>query len=131
VTETLETHAQLVGALDLPAGWVVVNRLHRRRFAPAVLERLRQPAAGVGTAERALLACVAERAAEESGWAAINAANLARLHADLGELPLIELPYLFAEEFGSAEVEQLSVMLERALTAREHGTGRRPGTRTR
>ena len=65
VTETLETRAQLVEKLGMPLGYVIVNRLHRRRFAPALVERLR--AAAVPAAERALLACVAERAAEESG----------------------------------------------------------------
>jgi len=33
VTETLEMRAQLVEGLGLPLGHVVVNRLHRRRFA--------------------------------------------------------------------------------------------------
>src|SRR5947208_948414 len=41
VTETLETRTQLVEALGLPLGFVIANRVHRRRFSPAVLERLR------------------------------------------------------------------------------------------
>src|SRR6185295_12605749 len=98
VAETLETHAQLTGELDLPPGYVVVNRLHRRHVEPAAVERLRAAAAAAPAAERALLGCVAERAAEESGWADINAANLTRLRAGIGDLPLVELPFLFVEE---------------------------------
>jgi anion-transporting ArsA/GET3 family ATPase len=130
VAETLETHAQLTGALDLPPGWVVVNRLHRRHFPAATIERLRQPSVAPA-ADRGLLACVAERAAEESGWAAINAANLDRLRAGIGDRPLVELPYLFAEEFGRAEVEQLSQQLERGVVEHAHGARRRPGSRAR
>jgi len=73
-------------------------------------------AAGRGTTtERALLACVAERAAEESGWAAINQANLERLCAGTGSAPLIELPFLFVEEFGAEALERLSMLLEEAI----------------
>jgi anion-transporting ArsA/GET3 family ATPase len=111
VIETLETRTQLVNALGLPLGHVIVNRLHRRHFDPALLERLR--ATG-----RPLLACVAERAAEESGWSAINAANLARLRAGIGDAPLVELPFLFVEEFGRAELEELSRLLEAAMAGR-------------
>jgi anion-transporting ArsA/GET3 family ATPase len=117
VAETLETHAQLTGDLRMPLGHVVVNRLHRRRFAPPLIARLRT-AADVATAdERALLACVAERAAEESGWADINASNLRRLRDGLGDMPLLELPFLFVEEFGGAEVAELSQMLEQQVGA--------------
>src|SRR5438874_3717694 len=34
VTETLETRTQLVETLGLPLGFVIVNRVHRRRFSP-------------------------------------------------------------------------------------------------
>jgi anion-transporting ArsA/GET3 family ATPase len=128
VAETLETRAQLVGPLDLPPGYVVVNRLHGRHFAPALVERLRTPPAPVTGAERALLACVAERAAEESGWADINTAHLARLRAGIGDAPVIELPFLFVEEFGSGQVNELSRLLEAAV-ARQPAAGRRAGTR--
>jgi anion-transporting ArsA/GET3 family ATPase len=116
VTETLETRVELA-RLGLPPGFVIVNRLHRRRFAPSVLARL-TAAAGGSADERALVACVAERAAEESGWADINAAQTARLRAEIGDTPLIELPFLFAEEFSRAEVEQLSRLLEAGAAGR-------------
>ena len=114
VAETLETCAQLRDTLRMPLGWVVVNKLHRRRFAPEVIAGLE--AAGRGTtAERALLACVGERAAEESGWADINQANLERLRAGTGSAPLVELPFLFVEEFGAEALERLSWLLEAAI----------------
>src|SRR5881396_3574520 len=39
--ETLEMRGQLTGALHLPLGYVIANRLHRRHFDPAAVERLR------------------------------------------------------------------------------------------
>src|SRR2546429_9199298 len=67
VSETLEMRAQLTGALGLPLGYVIVNRLHRRRVDPAAVERLRAAAKTAPAPEQALLRCVVERAAEESG----------------------------------------------------------------
>ena len=123
VIETLEMQAQLTGALQLPLGWVIVNRLHRRRFDPAAVARLRAAAKTAGP-ERALLHCVAERAAEESGWSDINAASLARLRASIGDAPLVELPFLFVEEFGRAELEQVARLLEAAMTGRTEAAAR-------
>jgi anion-transporting ArsA/GET3 family ATPase len=116
VAETLEMRAQL-NDLKMPLGHVVVNRLHRRQFDAALLDRLRRASAAVPEPQRALLACVAERATEESGWASINAANLARLAAGPDQAPLIELPFLFVEEFGAPEFEVLSRLIETGMAA--------------
>jgi anion-transporting ArsA/GET3 family ATPase len=125
VAETLESREQL-NALGLPLGHVIVNRLHRRHFEPRVLARLRAAADAAPGPERPLLACIAERAAEESGWSDINAAYVQRLRAGVGDAPLVELPFLFVEEFGRAELEQLSRLLEPAMASRaEAGTRRR------
>ena len=123
MTETLETRTQLVEALGLPLGFVIANRVHRRRFSPAVLERLHAATASPA-AERALLACVAERATEESGWASINEAHLGRLRAGIGSAPLVELPFLFVEEFDRSCVEQLARLLEAGVAADSHGAAR-------
>jgi len=125
VIETLEMRAQLTGALGLPLGHVIANRLHRRRFAAAAVERLRAAAKAAPASERALLQCVADRAAEESGWSDINAANLARLRAGIGDAPLVELPFLFVEEFGRAELEQIAHLLEAAMAGRAEAAARR------
>jgi anion-transporting ArsA/GET3 family ATPase len=124
VAETLETSEQLRDALHMPLGWVVVNRLHRRRFPADVVTALEAAATSQG-AERSLLTCIAERAAEESGWAAINEANLARLRADVAGAPLLELPFLFVEEFGSDQLVQLSTALEAALATPAVSAARR------
>jgi anion-transporting ArsA/GET3 family ATPase len=125
VAEALEARAQLTGALDLPLGHVIVNRLHRRRFDAAVLDRLRAAADRAPADARALLACVAERAAEESGWSDINATHLARLRAGIGDAPLVELPFLFVEEFGRTELERLSLLVDAATGARTEPAPRR------
>jgi anion-transporting ArsA/GET3 family ATPase len=125
VAEALEARAQLTGALDLPLGHVIVNRLHRRRFDAAVLDRLRAAADRAPADARALLACVAERAAEESGWSDINATYLARLRAGIGDAPLVELPFLFVEEFGRTELERLSLLVDAATGARTEPAPRR------
>jgi anion-transporting ArsA/GET3 family ATPase len=117
VAETLETCAQLHDPLALPLGWVVVNRLHRRRFAPEAIAAL--GAASASESEGALLGCVADWAAEETGWATINEQNLARLREGVGGVPVVELPYLFVEEFGSVELELLSGIIADAVGGAE------------
>jgi anion-transporting ArsA/GET3 family ATPase len=125
VTETLEMRAQLKDVLHMPLGHVVVNRVHRRRFAPALLDGLRRAASAAPEPDGALLACVAERAAEEDGWASINAGNLERLVPDVGDPQRIELPFLVVEEFGNAELDQLSRLLETGMEATGAAVARR------
>ena len=103
---------------------MVVNRLHRRHFAPATLAAL-ESAAAARPAERGLLACIAERAVEETGWASINEANLERLRTGVGNAPLVQLPFLFVEEFGMDELAQLSATLESAVGVRPAAAVRR------
>jgi anion-transporting ArsA/GET3 family ATPase len=117
VAETLETHEQLRDTLRMPLGWVIANRVHRREFSPPVLERLAQAVAAADAEERGLLACIRERAVEESGWAAINRQNLDRLRAGIGDAPLIELPFRFVEEFGRDTLDELSRTLEAGVRA--------------
>ena len=124
VIETLEMRGQLTGALQLPLGYVIANRLHRRHFDPAAVERLRAAAKAAPAPERALLHCVAERAAEESGWSDINAASLARLRAGIGDAPLVELPFLFVEEFARTELEQVARLLEAGMAGRAEAAAR-------
>ena len=116
VAETLETRAQLVGTLGMPPGLVVVNRIHRRRFAAAAVARVRTAAGAASGSERVVLEGVADCASEESGWTELQAGHLARLRAGLGGAPIVELPFLFTEEFGHAEVVTLSETLEAATT---------------
>ena len=116
VAESLETVAQLRATLQMPIGLVVVNRLHRRRFAPELVAALRSGAAAASDDVRPLLEHVAARAAEEGGWATINVEYLARLRAGIGGAPLVELPFLFVEEFDRAALEALVDELVRQTT---------------
>ena len=125
VTEALEAHAEITGPLRLPLGLAIVNRLHRRTFAPEVLAGLEAAAARSSAAERALLAAVAERAVEESGWAAINAQYLARLRSRLAGVPIVELPFLFVEEFDRAALGRLSEALEAQVAAPPRAAAKR------
>jgi len=116
VTEALETRAQLVDTLGMPPGLVVVNRVHRRCFDAAAVARVRAAVAAAGPPERVILEGVAECAAEEGGWTELQAGHLGRLRAGIGNAALVELPFLFTEEFGHEEVVALSEILEAAAT---------------
>ena len=124
VVETLETHAKLAGELGLPAGRVIVNRVHGRAFPAEVVGRVREGAAGATGRQRELLEAVADRAAEESGWAEINREQLERLRQALGAEALIEVPFLYSEEFGARELERVGQVLEQALETPASGAKR-------
>lgn len=126
VSETLETHAQLTGDLGMPLGRIVVNRVHQRPFEPATVETLRAAAAAASGRDAQLLAAVADRAEIEAGWTAINAEHIARLREAVGEA-LVIVPFLFSEEFGLAQLDQVARRLEEALVpaaAAARGEGR-------
>jgi anion-transporting ArsA/GET3 family ATPase len=124
VVETLETHARLTGDLALPTGCVIVNRVHGRHFARDLVQGVRDAAIAATGRHRELLTAVAERAVEESGWAEINAEQLERLRQALGPEPLVEIPFLYAEEFGAPELGQVAQVLEGALDAAASGSKR-------
>ncbi|MFN8542593.1 MAG: ArsA family ATPase [Candidatus Binatia bacterium] len=115
VAEALEARAELTGHLGLPLGYVVVNRLHGRRFSPALVERLRGAQGRLPAREQPLVAAVVARAAEESSWAEINRQHLERLRGELGATEIVELPFLFVEEFDARALGQLAGVLEQAL----------------
>jgi anion-transporting ArsA/GET3 family ATPase len=107
VNETVEMYRQLHDALGMPLGVLFVNRVHRSPFA---VEEIRAPAA-----PPPLVADVLRCAREEAGWAAINARHLERLRVGV-PMPTVELPFLFAEEFGLGEVRALLGHAEAQLT---------------
>jgi anion-transporting ArsA/GET3 family ATPase len=118
VTEALEAHAQITGPLGLSVGAVIVNRVHGRRFEPTVLATLDRAASGAGGGDAACLRAVHDRAVEETSWSDINAQQLKRLRTALDARSLVELPYLFAEEFGETEIATLALELEAVTTER-------------
>jgi anion-transporting ArsA/GET3 family ATPase len=109
VNETSEIHAQLRDRLQMPLGILFVNRVHTAPLAP---EEVPAPPAVAPRLVGDVLRC----AREEAGWAAINRRYLARLRAAV-PMPTVELPFLFAEEFGLAEVRTLLAHAERQLAA--------------
>jgi anion-transporting ArsA/GET3 family ATPase len=115
VTETLETVRELTGPLAMSLGYVVANRLHRRHFAPERIAALAAAARVAAANEAPLLEAVAARATEESGWTAINGQNLARLREALPAVPVVELPYLFVEEFDGRALDSLAGTLEEGM----------------
>jgi len=89
VNETIAMARTLRDELGMPTGLLFLNRMH---------------AGGLAAADAA-------RAREEIGWSELNARHRARLVAAVA-LPLIELPFVFAEEFGPAEVRTLAARLK-------------------
>ncbi len=107
VNETTEMYAQLRDSLRLPLGVLFVNRVHAAPLAP---EDVPDAPAGAPPLVGDVMRC----AREEAGWAAINRRYLARLRAEV-PMPTVELPFLFAEEFGLDEVRTLRAHAERQL----------------
>jgi anion-transporting ArsA/GET3 family ATPase len=124
VNETVEMYRQVRDDLRMPLGPLFVNRLHHARFDAAAVDGLRQRATRMReTRDRRVVAEVVQRADEELGWSRINGAYLQRLHTDLGAA-LVEVPFLFAEEFGVQEVELVAATIASAVH-RDARTGRR------
>ena len=114
VNETLEMYGRLCGDLAMPLGWLFVNRVHRVGWKSQDLETVAACASQVRTkAEKQLLQETISRAREEEGWAAINQTYLDRLRQAI-DLPLLEIPFLFAEEFNAGEVHQIAHMIRDA-----------------
>ncbi len=117
VNETLEMYAKLRDELQMPLGAVFVNRVHRTRLDASHLAALDSCSDGdAKSRDEPLLTEIRDRAREEIGWAAINAHYLERL-ANEAKLPIVELPFLFAEEFGAAECQQLAALVEAAVVS--------------
>ncbi|HVN83677.1 MAG TPA: ArsA family ATPase [Candidatus Binatia bacterium] len=112
VNETIEMYRELCGELHMPPGMLFVNRVHRVNFHREDLARVTTAAATLKSRdERALLQEVVRRGHEELGWAEINTEYLKRLSREV-DLPRVELPYVFAEEFGLEQVRELSRHIE-------------------
>jgi anion-transporting ArsA/GET3 family ATPase len=113
VNETVEMYRNLCLDLDLPAGLLVVNRVHRTTFRREDIERVAAASAALSARdERDLIAEIMRRAREEIGWAEINAAYMARLREAI-PLPMVEIPNLFAEEFGAEQARQIAAGFDR------------------
>ncbi len=108
VSETLEAYEHLVADLGLPLGVLFVNRLRRPPVPPAALAGVCVDAPA-RPQDRRLAEQVLARARTEASLGEAQQSYLRQLQAL--PLPLVPLPFCFAEEFGLPEVEHLSSLL--------------------
>jgi len=95
---------------ELPLDAVIVNARYPERFSAAEAQQLADAREQAGAmASSALGAALSEHARADT-----QSQQLRRLRRGLGIKP-IELPYLFTEEFGQPELEQLADALDEAL----------------
>jgi anion-transporting ArsA/GET3 family ATPase len=123
VNETVEMYQQIRDTLHMPLGVLFVNRMHRAAFDDKKLETLERKLAKLHDArDRAVATEVLNRGREEVGWTDINQRYVQRLAAAI-DLPRVEIPFVFAEEFGLREVHAIA-----ADIAAENATMSRRGT---
>jgi anion-transporting ArsA/GET3 family ATPase len=124
VNETVQMYRSLHDDLRIPTGLLFVNRVHDGGLVAADVERLMVAAAASRDAkDRRMLEAVAARARQEVGWTTLNARYKARL-ADEIAMPMVELPFLFAEEFGFAELRTLAERIAASAAPPARRTGR-------
>jgi anion-transporting ArsA/GET3 family ATPase len=116
VNETVEMYQQVRSDLRMPLGLLFVNRTHHAQFQAEDLARvearrdtLHEPR------ERAIADEVLSRAREELGWTAINGTFLRRLESEI-EMPLVQVPFMFTEEFGVNEVRAIAARIAAEIT---------------
>jgi len=112
VNETVLICRQLCDDLKLPPGPLIVNRFHSPEVSAQELEdAARVWRHGSSSAADALCEAALAAAREEVGWGAINERYRSKLAAETRWRPIV-IPFLFREEFGFADVECLSQILE-------------------
>ena len=108
VNETLEMYRQIRDELRMPLGIMFVNRVHHSDFTATDLESMAQRLDSIAEPlQRAIAAEALSRGQEEAGWSAINNTYLEQLRQDV-EMPLVQVPFAFAEEFGAAQVQDIA-----------------------
>jgi anion-transporting ArsA/GET3 family ATPase len=117
VNETVAMARRVHSELHMPLGLLFVNRLHQQKFRASDVKALRAAAGRArDAADRAILDAVAARADEETGWARLNERYLAQLAKEI-DVPRVELPFVFAEEFGGDELGLLVDVVSRGPKA--------------
>ena len=111
VNETLEMYRQIRDELDMPLGFLFVNRVHHADFTRADLEGVAQRLDRIADPQqRAIAAEAVSRGREEVGWSAINDTYLEQLRQDVA-LPVVQIPFAFTEEFGAAQVQDIATAI--------------------
>jgi anion-transporting ArsA/GET3 family ATPase len=123
VNETVEMYQQIRDNLHMPLGVLFVNRMHRAVFDEKKLNILERKLAKLHDArDRAVATEVLNRGREEVGWTNINQRYLQRLSAEI-EMPRVEIPFVFAEEFGLREVHTIAAdIVAESATPSRRGT---------
>lgn len=104
--ETVEMYRQIRDSLQMPLGYLFVNRMHAGDVLAGDVDRLRESLADDPDAASCLHQ-VLGRAREERAWADLNAEYLDRLKREI-DLPRYEIPLLYTREFSLPEVESIA-----------------------
>ncbi len=125
VNETVEMYEQIRRDLRMPLGVLFINRLHRAGFDARKLDAMERKLGVLHDArDRAIATEVVNRGREELGWTSINRRYVQRL-AEAIEMPTIEVPFVFAEEFGLREVHAIQAdIVAAAGTPARRGSAR-------
>ena len=124
VNETLEMYQRIREDLRMPLGLLFLNRTHRADFHSKGVDRLEHGLTRLrGERERAIAQEALHRAREELGWTAINDIYRRRLANEV-EMPIVEVPFIFAEEFGSEQVRAVTAAIESVLVPASRGMQR-------
>jgi anion-transporting ArsA/GET3 family ATPase len=113
INETLDAYQQLLEKLQLPIGALFINRAHEAPLSSATLSRIRPSAKGPHEDQQLaeyILAC----AQAETILVEEQEKNL-RLVQSLS-LPHVRIPFCSSQEFGPAQVTELSHHIEAALS---------------
>jgi anion-transporting ArsA/GET3 family ATPase len=112
VSETLDANQQLTEKLQLPLGALFINQVHEAPLSLRKLTRLHPQGKG-SNRDRRLAELVLACAKSEAALVKTQEIGLAQLRQTA--LPSISLPFYFSQEFGLAQLEQLSQQIETAL----------------
>lgn len=123
VNETVEMYRQIRDDLHMPLGFLFVNRTHHAEFDAQDLDALQERLTQLRDRRaRAIAAEALHRGREEVGWTTINRTYLQRLHREV-DVPVLEVPFVFAEEFGVAQVRAITAELAAHVASTTHRTG--------
>ena len=116
VSETLDAYQQLTEKLQLPLGALFINQVHEAPLSLHELSRMQLSEKAVGhdqqLAEQVLACAKAEAAfveAQETGLQQLRHVSL----------PAVVLPFFFSQEFGSVQLQELSLCIETALSLKQ------------
>jgi anion-transporting ArsA/GET3 family ATPase len=117
VNETREMYERIRNDLQMPLGVLFVNRVHDGGLNAEALDRVQGALKVVrDERQRSLAEEALQRAREEVGWTTVNKRYLRQLAKSVA-IPMVQVPFLFAEEFGVEQVHRIAALLEPDLVA--------------